>query len=96
MSRLVEIISPGEKPYDKFDFYAQVNTREVLIINRGPWAIELHQLRGGKLVLAGRSDLANPAVLASSVLPLTFRLVAGQARPRIEVVHPPTGRRREA
>lgn len=93
---VVEIISPGENPHDKFGFYAQVSTREVLIVDRDPWALELYQLCGGKLVLAGRSDLSNSAVLTSSVLPLTFRLVAGQSRPRIEVVHPPTGRRWEA
>lgn len=90
---LVEIISPGEKPYDKFDFYAAVNTREVLIVRRDPWALELHQLRDGKLVPAGTSDLGNSAVLTSSELPLTFRLVAGQPRPTIEVIHTPTGRR---
>lgn len=93
---LVEIISPGEKPYDKFDFYAAVNTREVLVVNRDPWAVELHQLRDGKLTPAGRSDLANPAVLTSSVLPLSFRLIDGQPRPRIEVIHGPSGRRWEA
>jgi Uma2 family endonuclease len=93
---LVEIISPGEKPYDKFDFYEKVNTREVMIITRDPWAVELHELRGGKLVLVGRPDLFNSTVLTSSVLPLTYRLVTGQSRPRIEVVHPPTGRRWEA
>jgi Uma2 family endonuclease len=93
---LVEIRSPGERPHDKFTFYESVNTREVLIVDRDPWAVELFRLTGGKLVSVGRSDLANPAVLASAVVPLTFRLVPGQPRPRVEVVHPPTGRRWEA
>ncbi|OWK43504.1 hypothetical protein FRUB_03103 [Fimbriiglobus ruber] len=93
---LVEIISPGEKPYDKFDFYANVNAREILIVHRDPWALELFQLSGGKYVSAGRSDLSTPGVLKSTVLPLAFRLVAGKTRPKIEVTHPPTGRRWEA
>lgn len=93
---LVEILSPGEKPYDKFDFYAKVNTREVLIVQRDPWWIELHQLQNGKLVKVGRSELPGSAVLASSVLPLTFRLIPGPSRPKIEVTHAPGGKKWEA
>jgi hypothetical protein len=88
---LAEIISPGEDPYAKFDFYAKVRTREVLIIDRYPWAVELHHLRGSRLALAGRSDLATPAVLTSSVLPLTFQLQPGTPRPTIAVTHTGTG-----
>jgi len=89
---LVEIISEGEDPHAKFDFYAGVNTREVLIVERDPWAVELFQLSGGRLVSVGRSDVANGLVLPSGVVPLTFRLVAGTPRPRIEVTHAATGR----
>lgn len=89
---LVEIISDGEDPHAKFDFYAKVNTREALIVERDPWAVELFQLSGGKLVSVGRSDLANGLVLASGVLPLTFRLTAGTPRPRVEVTATATGR----
>lgn len=88
----VEIISPGEDPLAKFDFYAAVHTREVLIVHRDPWYLELFGLVGGKLVSAGRSDLADPQTLPSGTIPLTFRLVPGTDRPRIEVTHPPTGR----
>jgi Uma2 family endonuclease len=88
---LVEIISPREDPQLKFDFYAKVKTRELLIVDRDPWAVELYQLRRGKLRLAGRSDAANPAVLASGVLPLTFQLKAGRPRPKVLVTHTATG-----
>ena len=84
---LAEIISEGDLAWDKLDFYAKVNTREVLIVDRDPWALELYQLRAGKLKLAGRSDLTNPAVLTSSVLPLTFQLRAGSPRPIIDITH---------
>lgn len=83
----VEIISPGEDPHDKLDFYAKVNTREVLIVDRNPWMLELYQLQGGKLILAGKSEVANPLVLASGVLPLTFQLQAGTPRPTILLTH---------
>ncbi len=90
---LVEIISHREDPQAKFDFYAAVGTREVLILERDPWAVELYQLRGGRLVLAGRSDLASPAVVASGVLPLTFQLQPGTPRPTVAVAHTADGRR---
>ena len=88
---LVEIISPGEDPAGKLGFYAAVGTREVLVVERDPWALEVFQLRGGVLVSAGRSDLASPRVLASGVLPLTFALRAAQPRPVIDIAHPATG-----
>ncbi len=88
---LVEIISPGDLAWGKLEFYAEVNSREVLIVDRDPWALELYQLRGGKLKLAGRSDLANPSVLPSSVLPLTFQLQNGQQRPAIRMAHTSNG-----
>jgi len=87
----VEIVSPGEDPPAKFAFYAAVGTREVLVVDRYPWALELHQLRGGRLELAGRSDLGNPAALASVTLPLTFRLRPAAPRPVIEVTHTGSG-----
>lgn len=83
----VEIASPGEDPRQKLDFYAKVDTREVLIVDRDPWALELYQLQGGTLVLVGTSGIANSAVLASSVLPLTFTLRAAAPRPVIRIAH---------
>jgi hypothetical protein len=89
---LVEILSPGEDPYDKFAFYAGVGTQEVLLVFRDPWAIELHGLRGGRLELIGRSEAANGVILASTVLPLSFRLRVGTPRPAIAVTHTSDGR----
>ncbi len=88
---LVEVVSPGEDPRQKLDFYAKVNTREVLVVDRDPWALELYQLQAGKMVLVGRSDAADPAELGSAVLPLTFGLQSGTARPVVVVTHTATG-----
>lgn len=87
----VEIVSPGDQPTKKLDFYAKVGTRELLVLDRDPWALELYQLAAGVLQPAGRSDVAKPAVLASGVLPLTFQLRAGTPRPTIVVTHTATG-----
>lgn len=88
---VVEIISPGEDALAKLDFYAEVGSRELLVIDRDPWRLELFQLKDGVLEPAGESDLANPAVLNSVVLPLTFQLRAGPTRPVIHMTHTATG-----
>ena len=83
----VEIISPNDRSRRKFDFYAKVGVRELLLVDRKPWALELYRLRDGVLVLVGKSDLDQPNVLVSEVVPLTFQLAAGDPRPTIEMVH---------
>jgi len=84
---LVEIVSEDDRCRDKLPFYASVNTREVLIVDRDPWQLELYQLKNNEMVEIGRSTIDQPIVLTSSVLPVTFRLVEGAARPQIEMVH---------
>ena len=83
----VEIVSPGEDPLAKLDFYASVNTRELLIVRRVPaWSLELYRLIGGRLESAGVVDLDTLPVLTSETLELTLRLVPGQTRPQVEVM----------
>lgn len=88
---VVEIESPGQDARDKLDFYAAVGTREVLVIDRDPWCLELYRLDGEVLRSVGRSDESGPAALESAVLPLTFRLQPGTPRPVIVVAHPAGG-----
>ncbi len=90
---LTEIISPGDPTREKLPFYESVNVREVLIVDRDPWRLELYQRQNGKLVLADTSSLDQPNVLTSSVLPVTFRLVNGPTRPQIEIVHQSSGQK---
>lgn len=90
---VLEILSPGEKKFAKFDFYAGIGTREVLIVDRKPWSVELFRLVESKLVSAGLSTAEKPNWIASESLPLKFRLLSGKARPMIEVVHAEDARR---
>jgi Uma2 family endonuclease len=85
----VEVISRGDDTRDKLPFYAAVGSRELLLIDRDPWALELYRPGGGGLALAGTSTVVGGESLPSAVLPLRFRLVAGEGggRPRIEVTH---------
>jgi Uma2 family endonuclease len=84
---LIEIISPFDRSREKLAFYAKVGVREVLLIDRDPWTLELHVRgkRGTSLRLKAKAKLKDPP-LRSSVLPLSFALLAGKPRPRIEVV----------
>ena len=84
---VVEIISDGEDPYAKRDFYESIGVREFVIVERHPWAVELFQLQSGRLVSVGRSDEANGAILDSAVLPVSYRVVSGSVPQRVEVTN---------
>ena len=81
----VEVISPDDRSREKLDFYAKVGVRELLLIDRDPWALELYLRKGGDWSLAGRSKADDPQVLISGTLGLQFRLAPGDPRPTIEV-----------
>ena len=81
----IEIVSPGDRSRAKLPFYAAVNTRELLIVDRDPWRLELYRLGGTELTLVGTSTLSEGNTLSSSAIPFRFRLVAANPRPRIEV-----------
>jgi Uma2 family endonuclease len=83
----VEIVSDNDKSRKKLDFYASVGTRELLIVDREPWQIELFRLTNGELVSVGKSSVADGNILSSEVVPLRFRLIAGVTRPQIEAQH---------
>jgi Uma2 family endonuclease len=44
----VEIHSPGDEAYEKFDFYAKVGVREVWVLNRDTRVPEIHDLADGE------------------------------------------------
>jgi Uma2 family endonuclease len=81
----VEIISRHDRSRRKFAFYAKVGVRELLLVDRKPWALELYRLRDGVLAPAGRVLPESSAELKSEVLPVSFCLLPGTPRPRIEV-----------
>ena len=83
----VEIVSSGDQTREKISFYEKVGTRELLIVDRDPWQLELHRLVENKLVLAGTSSLADPTWLTSETVPLKLRLQPGEKRPAIELAH---------
>ena len=88
----VEIISPDDMVRDKLPFYGKVAMRELLIVDRDPWSLELMRLSGRKLKSIGVSSGKRGRLLQSSVLPLRFRLLGGKRRPTIEAVRSTDGK----
>jgi Uma2 family endonuclease len=82
----IEIVSPDDMVRDKLPFYGKVAMRELLIVDRDPWSLELLRLSGRKLKSVGISSGKRGRFLLSEVLPLRFRLLGGKPRPTIEVV----------
>ena len=83
----IQIVSPRDKSREKREFYAKVGTRELLIVDRDPWSLELYRLTAETLVLVGRSTLDQPDLLETEVAPLRWRLIPGEDRPLVEVIH---------
>ena len=83
----VEIASPGDRSRDKLEFYGNIGVRELLLIDRHPWAMELYRLSQDRLELVARADASRVATLKSDVVPVSFRLVPGAPRPKIEISH---------
>ncbi len=82
----VEILSPYDRSREKFGFYTKVGVRELMLVARQPWSLELYRLAGKDFELVGKSDPSvDSPTLPSEVLNLGFRLIPGDPRPQIEV-----------
>jgi Uma2 family endonuclease len=81
----VEIASEGDRSRDKLGFYNQVNVRELLIVSRDPWNLELFQQQNGQLQSVGVLEPGSSSFLASVVLPMELRLMTGTDRPKIGI-----------
>jgi Uma2 family endonuclease len=86
----VEVVSSGDQTREKLPFYAKVGTRELLIVDREPWQLELYRLTGDEMKLVGAATAENETILESSVIPFRFALRPDSARPVIQVEHEPT------
>ena len=93
---LVEIISPGDRTREKLPFYSKLGVIELLIVDRDPWCLELYCQDDGELCQVGRSEFPEPQAVQSERLGLSVRLIPGDPRPRIEVVHAESGQRWDA
>jgi Uma2 family endonuclease len=82
---VIEIVSPRDQTREKLGFYGAVGTRELLVVDRDPWQLELYRLDGKELALVATSRLPDESWLSCGVVGLRMRLRAGSDRPRISV-----------
>lgn len=88
----IEVVSRYDRSRRKGPFYAKVGVRELLVVDRRPWLLELYRAADDDMDLVGVSEPEHSQLIASTVLPLQFRLLPHEGRPRIEVLHAETGR----
>ncbi|HEX4589877.1 MAG TPA: Uma2 family endonuclease [Gemmataceae bacterium] len=79
----VEIVSPGDRSRDKLEFYFGVGVRELLVVDRKPWRLELYRNDGEALSREGACTASKVKVLNSQVIPFRFSLASGQPRPTL-------------
>ena len=82
---IIEIITPSDCSRKKLKFYEKLRVREVLLVDRKPWSLELYRLTDGELKLADKITSDPTLRLTSQVLPISLRLLPGAPRPTIEV-----------
>jgi Uma2 family endonuclease len=81
----IEVLSPDDRSYEKLSFYESIGTRELLLVDRYPWKIELFRLEDNKLVSCGVSLPNGRQILHSLVLPITLQLLPASGRPQLEI-----------
>jgi Uma2 family endonuclease len=89
---LVEITSPDDQTRDKLSFYGRLGVREILVVDRQSWSLELCRNVAGAMEHIEETSADSGRFLSSEVVPLAFRLVPGDPRPEVEVKHLATGR----
>jgi hypothetical protein len=87
----VEVVSPKDRSREKLEFYFAVGVRELLIIDRKPWRLELYRNDGESLALVGVCSVAKPKGLDSTVIPFRFTLAGGRPRPKLVIIRSADG-----
>jgi Uma2 family endonuclease len=89
---VVEIVSPHDQTREKLGFYGAIGTRELLVVDRDPWRLELYRHDGNSLPRVSTSLVDDENWIHSDVLGLKMRLESGVDRPRIDVCHTASAR----
>ena len=88
----VEVVSSNDRSRDKLDFYASVGTRELVVLDRDPWRIEVYRLLDGRLCPAETAAAVGESVRTTTV-PAAWHLLSLDGSPHVDVE---TGGRRTA
>lgn len=83
---VIEITSPRDDTRAKLPFYEKLGIRELLVIDRKPWQLELYRHERGKLSLIASATPGQSSV-ECGVVPLRIALRIGKDRPEFSVEH---------
>lgn len=84
---IAEILSVNDGTRDKLPFYSRIGVRELLLVDRNPWRLELYRSMGNELREVGVSIPEQSSPLVSQVIPFRFSLLADPVRPLLELMH---------
>ena len=81
----IEIVSEGDRTLEKLDFYAQINTRELLVIDRDPWQLTLYRRSdAAAMTPVAVSSFTQSVLITSQAIPVQFQLVTQPTRLRVQ------------
>ena len=80
----VEVVSPNDRSREKLEFYAAVGTRELVVLDRDPWAVEVYRLVDGRMKSVATAAAAGESVETTTV-PAVWHLVSPTESPYVEV-----------
>lgn len=85
----IEIVSPDDRSFEKLEFYGSIGTRELLILDRDPWRLELYRRTDG-----GLSPVMANGVVATETVALQWSIGAGAGgRLQLDIADAQTQRR---
>jgi Uma2 family endonuclease len=82
---LIEVASPGDETEEKIPFYAQLQVRELLIVDRDTREPRLYRHDGQQLALVPLSTFRRKPWLVSAVVPLAYRRIDSPNGPRLGI-----------
>ena len=82
----MEIVSPGDRSRDNIDFYfyAAAGTRELFVLDRDPWRLELYRVTDGAMRSVSKLQ-PDDSPITTETLPLAWSLVTEGGRPWVRV-----------
>lgn len=85
-----EITSPFDQTRNKLAFYSKTGVRELFILDRDPWLLELYCPQDRQLALTASTKPSDPPI-TSQLLPISLQLIPGTHRPSLVITHRDTG-----
>ena len=83
----IEVVSENDLSREKLEFYANVGTRELLLIDRAPWRVELYRLANNTLKLTHTAtptkQAEEPSLIQLETCPVQLKLEAADPRPQL-------------